>query len=409
MPESRLDTLRAYAMDPRLGSPRIQVVDADTGCPLIERAPHRTGEIASVMKTITSAAALTALGPDYRVTTRVVRGSQPGEVVLVGGGDVTLSRIPAGQPTYYTSASRLEDLARLTLEALNGVPPTRLVLDDSLFAGAEWRDDQWDDEDRDPNGDMPFISALQTDGDRNDPFNDDSARGADPAGRAGAAFAKYLGGDPDIMRGLAPDGAEVLASVSSQPVEVLVRECLRTSDNALAEALAKLAAIAHGEGPTFDGTGRAMRAILAEAGVPVEGVDILDGSGLSQGNKVPASTIVDLLRRARLREGVLGLLDDRLTRTGPNGTMWVKRFADDNAVVGDAVRGKTGYIFTVHSLAGVVRTISGKDLVFGVFAMAGEQMDPDDPARTACDDFVTKLHLFGDALLDLDEPLILPE
>ena len=39
------------------------------------------------------------------------------------------------------------------------------------------------------------------------------------------------------------------------------------------------------------------------------------------------------------------------------------------SIIGDALRAKTGYIESVHSLAGVVRTVGGAELVFGVFAM----------------------------------------
>lgn len=399
-----LDELREQALDPRLGAARILVIEADSGRPLMERAADLPAETASVMKTITCAAALHVLGPDHRIETRVVRGGAAGEIVLVGGGDVTLSRVPGDGDTYYTDPPRLDELARRTLRALGGTPPTRIVLDDSLFAGGEWREDQWEEEDRDPNGDVPLISSLQTDGDRDDPASDDGARGADPTGRAGEAFAAFLGGSPELVRGTAPEGAEVLASVESRPVEALVRECLKTSDNALAEALAKLSAIALGSGPGFDEVGEKLRDVLAEYGVPTDGVELLDGSGMSAGIRVPARTVVDLLRRARLREGALGMLDDRLTRTGPNGTMYVKRFVGENTIIGDALRAKTGYICSVHSLAGVVRTVGGAELVFGIFAM-GDQMPPEDPARTAVDDFTVRLHLLGDALLDLDEPI----
>lgn len=399
-----IGVLRERAADPRLGAGRIQVLEADTGRPLLERAAHRPGETASVMKTITCAAALRALGPDYRIETRVMRGSAPGEIVLVGGGDVTLSRVPGDGSTFYPEPARLDELARRTLEALGGTPPTRIVLDDSLFAGGEWQEEQWVEEDRDPGGYMPRISSLQTDGDREDPTADDSPRSLDPTGRAGVAFAGFLGGSPELVRGRAPEGAEQLASVESAPVEALVRETLRSSDNALAEALARLAARAAGETPDFDGLSRALRAELEGFGVPVEGVQLVDGSGLSASIRVPAATVADLIRRARLREGVLGMLDDRLTRSGPGGTMSESRFAGENAVVGDAVRAKTGYIDSVHSLAGVVRTVGGNDLVFAVFAM-GSAMPPDSPARTAVDDFVAALHLGGDALLDLEEPI----
>ena len=45
---------------------------------------------ASNMKLFTAAAALRALGPDRRFSTRVLAGATPRQVVLTGGGDVLL-------------------------------------------------------------------------------------------------------------------------------------------------------------------------------------------------------------------------------------------------------------------------------------------------------------------------------
>ncbi|MBC9944106.1 D-alanyl-D-alanine carboxypeptidase [Leucobacter sp. cx-328] len=402
------ETILARATDPRFTRPRILVLEADTGRSLLERAADRGEETASVMKTITCAAALHELGPDRRIETRVVRGSAPGEIVIIGGGDVTLSRVPDDGPTYYDSPARMDVLARDTLAALGNEAPTRLVYDDSLFAGGEWLTGQWLDEDRNPEGYIPMISSLQADGDREDPAADDSPRSADPAGNAARAFAAFLGDDIAVVRGSAPANAEELAVAKSHTIEELVRECLRTSDNGLAEALAKLAVIERGEDGTFDGVKRGLTGVLRDLGVPTEGVELQDGSGLSDYIKVPARTIADLIRRARLREGILGMLDDRLSRTGPNGTMYSARFTGENAIVGDAVRGKTGFINSVHSLAGVVRTLDGADLVYAVFAM-GEDMSPEHPSRVAIDDFVTSLHLHGDALLTHGETILLDD
>ncbi|MGO3147934.1 MAG: D-alanyl-D-alanine carboxypeptidase [Leucobacter sp.] len=404
----QLETLRTFAMDPRLGFARIQVLEADTGRPLFERAAWRPAETASVMKTVTCAIALHTLDPESRIETRVMTGSAPGEIVLVGGGDVTLSRVPGEGPTYYRDPARLDDLAKRTLDALGGTRPTRIVLDDSLFEGGEWSDLEWLEEDRDPGGYISRISALQTDGDREDPATDDSPRSLNPTGRAGYAFAGFLGGNPEIVRGKAAPEATVIASVHSRTIEALVTETLRTSDNALAEALARLAVLAAGGTPDFEGLARTMRSELEQFGVPVEGVKLIDGSGIAAGIQIPAATITDLLRRARLREGVLGMLDDRLTRSGPAGTLSVSRFTGENAIIGDAVRAKTGFIESVHSLAGILRTVQGTDLVFAVFAM-GDDMKYDSPTLTAVDDFVTQLYRTGDALLKVSEPIQLED
>ena len=49
---------------------------------------------ASVLKLFTVVSAWRVLGPDHRLVTRVVAGTQPGEVWLIGGGDATLTRSP---------------------------------------------------------------------------------------------------------------------------------------------------------------------------------------------------------------------------------------------------------------------------------------------------------------------------
>src|SRR5205823_4408845 len=71
-------------------------------------------------------------GPGYRLSTRVVAGSAPGEVVLIGGGDPTLSVNGNGS---YPEAARLDLLAQQVKQALGGAAPTRVVVDSSLFSG----------------------------------------------------------------------------------------------------------------------------------------------------------------------------------------------------------------------------------------------------------------------------------
>ena len=46
---------------------------------------------ASTAKLLTGAALLTSVDPTSRFVTKVVAGDQEGDIVLVGGGDVTLS------------------------------------------------------------------------------------------------------------------------------------------------------------------------------------------------------------------------------------------------------------------------------------------------------------------------------
>ncbi len=68
----------------------IQVVDLKTGNTLYSRNADRLFLPASNMKLFTAALALERLGPDYRMTTRLVRATS-GDLILVGGGDPSLS------------------------------------------------------------------------------------------------------------------------------------------------------------------------------------------------------------------------------------------------------------------------------------------------------------------------------
>ena len=63
------------------------IVDVLTGDPLYDVNGTTAMTPASAAKLLTAAAVLQTRGPSYRIATRAVAGSSPGEVVLVGGGD----------------------------------------------------------------------------------------------------------------------------------------------------------------------------------------------------------------------------------------------------------------------------------------------------------------------------------
>ncbi len=82
--------------------------DVATGEALYDRGADRATVPASTTKLVTAATVLATRGPAYRIPTRVVAGANPGEVVLVGGGDPTLS---IGAKGYFPGAARLDLLA----------------------------------------------------------------------------------------------------------------------------------------------------------------------------------------------------------------------------------------------------------------------------------------------------------
>ncbi len=112
------------------------VTDLATGELLFSRQAGSPFVPASNAKLLTSVAALSTLGPSARFTTRVVAGTRPGSLTLVGGGDPTLA---AGNPprSDYPQPATLAALAAATARWLSArhVRTVRLAYDTSLFTG----------------------------------------------------------------------------------------------------------------------------------------------------------------------------------------------------------------------------------------------------------------------------------
>ncbi len=357
-------TLAGPLADDRLGA-RVSatVLDAGTGQVLLDRGAATSVTPASTAKLATSVALLSVADPDQRLTTRVVAGARPGDLVLVGGGDATLSAAPAGRPTVYEGAARMTTLAALAKRAGAG-PVRRVVVDSSLFAGPALAP-SWNPADV-GGGYIAPITATMVDAGRQDGLR---ARSGAPDLEAGRALAAALGAPKvPVIRGRAPAGATTLAEVDSLPVPRLIEQMLLASDNVLAEVLARQVAIAEGQPASFAGAAAATRQVLARLGMPA-GDRLLDGSGLSGQDRVTPALLAGLLRAAadadepRLHalvpglpvSGYLGTLDERY-RTGPA------------AVAAGQVRAKTGTLDGVSSLAGLVRGRDGRLLVFAVVA-----------------------------------------
>src|SRR5690606_8322921 len=211
------------------------------------------------------------------------------------------------------------------------------------------------------------ITALMTDGARRDPSRPArgyAARYPEPDLAAGRLFAKEFGLPASaVSRGKAPPDAEQLGEVRSPPIGRLVEIMLIDSDNVLAEGLARQVAIARGEPASFTGAGRATLDVLAELGLPVNGLVVVDGSGLSHDNRASADLLTQILVLAsspdhpELRHIVSGL-----PVPGYSGTL------DDRAGATSAVRAKTGTLTGVNTLAGLVVSADGRLLAFSVLA-----------------------------------------
>ena len=370
LPEAALDTVLA---SPALGGAAgAAVLDVATGQVLLDRDAATPRIPASVAKIATAAAVLTAYDPGHRVTTRVLAGadgSGGNSMVLVGAGDATLTT-RRSRPGDLPQRASLADLADQVVAALpTGRTPGPLTVrvDDSLFTGPAVSPD-W------PatyvsSGVVSPISALSVDAGRVRPGS--LAREADPALAAGAELARLLRRrgfevNPDITRGPAPAGATVLAEAESPTVAEMAELALQTSDNDVAEALLRLAAIGQGLPATFDGGTTAALDALASLGVPTEGVTLLDGSGLARGSAVPPDTLARLLLLAS--DGAhpaLAPLLDGLPVAGFSGTLAGRFGSRSPGAAAGVVRAKTGTLTGVSALAGTT-SVDGHPVVFVV-------------------------------------------
>jgi D-alanyl-D-alanine carboxypeptidase/D-alanyl-D-alanine-endopeptidase (penicillin-binding protein 4) len=234
----------------------------------------------------------------------------------------------------------------------------------------------------DSSGYVARVTALMTDGGRTNPkvVDPPSNRSINPDLAAGQAFARLLGLSPAaVSTGKAPPADAASASpdgpgaqlgvVSSPPVLRILEEMLRTSDNTIAEVLARQVAIDAKQPASFAGAGAAVLTTLTDLGLPTTGVTIADGSGLSFDNRLTPQLLTGLLAlAARPDQPALHGLVAGLPVAGYSGTL-ATRFRPTGTNPADgSLRAKTGTLPGVNALAGYVTTGGGRLLGFAVMA-----------------------------------------
>jgi D-alanyl-D-alanine carboxypeptidase/D-alanyl-D-alanine-endopeptidase (penicillin-binding protein 4) len=337
--------------------------------PLWSRNPSEPQVPASSTKLLTTGAALMSLDPETRFTTTVVAGPTPNSVVLVGGGDPTLSSLPDGRESVYPGAAHLDDLVAKVRAARGSAPLSTVYVDDSRYSGALLAPG-WDPADIAGGNLTPMVPAM-LDGGRLDPTALDGARSPNPTEDVAQALGQRLGASVTVKQGQAGPNAAVLGSVSSPPLTELVHTALTNSDNILAEAIGREVARQAGAPASFEGATSSVIKVLTAHGIDVSGVTLSDNSGLSTNDRIPASVLASVLAPAAAplgadpRTPALRPILDGLPVAAGTGTL-VDRF-QAGTPNGDArgwVRAKTGTLTGTNALAGVVPDVDGRLLVF---------------------------------------------
>ena len=152
--------------------------------------------------------------------------------------------------------------------------------------------------------------------------------------------------------GLADAAALPLASIESVPLEQILRFMDHESDNFTAEILLKqLGAALSLQGSTSSGAA-VVRRLLQEQDIPLAGVRIVDGSGLSRLDRLTTGALVAMLRTSWLDEDLREILLASLPMAGRSGTL--ERRMRGSAAAG-RVRAKTGTLNEASALSGYVK------------------------------------------------------
>ena len=319
---------------------------------------------ASNQKLLIGDVALEVLGADHRFTTEVraagppVGGLVAGDLYVVGGGDplLTSSTYPvANDPNPVMTPTALDAL----VDALAAAGVTQIqggVVGDGSRYDDEYFAPSWVNDVRGIEA-GPYDALLVNDA----RVTGDPQRATNPALAAATELtqllnARGIGVSGAPSEGTAPAGAAVLGSVQSAPMSDIVKEMLSTSDNNTAELLVKELGFAKGGAGTRDAGIAVMTSTLTSWGLPMAGVVIADGSGLSNDDRATCALLVGLLARHTPTDafgaglpvaGVSGTLQDVFNDSSLAGKLAAKTGTLGNAPYNadpPAVKTLSGYV-----------------------------------------------------------------
>jgi D-alanyl-D-alanine carboxypeptidase/D-alanyl-D-alanine-endopeptidase (penicillin-binding protein 4) len=344
------DRLATRSLAPALGQDLAGVVtDAATGQVIWAHTPTEAQIPASNAKILTAVNALEAFGPTHTFTTSVMTGSTARRIVLVGGGDPSLS------------ARQLGGMARTTAAAwlAKGVTRVRVEVDDSLFpaptSAVGWKR-SYTIEDVSP------VRALVV----------DHHRRWDTALDAGNVFARKLekwGLDVRrVARAVRPATSTVVTESHGLDLATQVAAMLKTSDNDVAEGLHRLVALQTGFPATWAGARAAQAAALGGLGVSLAS-GLNDGSGLSRRDRLSPAVLVAVLGKVfdGQHPNLIGLQQGSFAVAGVSGTLapsYLRYVTNPTRCAAGLVQAKTGSLSGVISLSGFARGADGRVKLF---------------------------------------------
>ena len=391
VPQPLVDAVGAQNLQGRIDSElgdQSCVVVSDGAGPVASHNPTLAVAPASTEKLLTGFAVLSTLGPDFKYETKAVAPSAPqngtvDRLWLVGAGDPMLStpEYPAmvesdprrnneeqviGPSRATTSLAALAD--SIVAAGVRTIPGG-IQGDDSRYDAARYVP-TWDDSNRTtpeigPIGALTVNHGIRSIQPRLTPVDDPAVFAASDLSDLLKARGVSVGAPGHAT---APGDANTIAAVQSAPLHDVVAAALESSDNLAAEMFTReLGVRAASQGTTAAGV-KVITDKVRELGVPVEGLALVDGSGLDHANRVTCTTLLAVLGRGARPE--FRALWDGLAVAGQSGTL-----ADQflGSPLDGKLRGKTGSLTGVSGLAAIIDT--GRTVWFAFLASGNFDRD----------------------------------
>jgi serine-type D-Ala-D-Ala carboxypeptidase/endopeptidase (penicillin-binding protein 4) len=378
VPQPLVDAVGAQRLrarlDAELGSTQSCVVVRDGGGEVASRNADLAVAPASTEKVLTAIATLATLGADFKYETKVVAPAAPANGTVerlwfVGAGDPGLATpeyqalIASDPETKDEVTTPLAALADSIVAAGVRNIPGGIQGDDSRYEALRYLP-TWDDTYR-TDGEVGPLGALTVNHGfsafrpKPVPVDDPALFAVGELTRLLQARGVAVGGSTG--RANAPSDAVTVSAVQSPPLHDIVGSFLRISDNLAGELMTReLGVRVASQGTTAAGT-RVIADKLRELGVPVDGLTLVDGSGLDRGNRMSCRTLLATLGVGSRSE--FRALWDGLAVAGQTGTL-----ADEllGPPLAGKLRGKTGNLTGVTGLVALIDL--GRDVRFAFVA-----------------------------------------
>lgn len=169
----------------------------------------------------------------------------------------------------------------------------------------------------------------------------------------------------DIADAPISDPARAIITYRSQPLTVLASTLMQLSQNMYAETLLHTLGRLKGGAGTASAGRDVVQSVLASWGIPLNELQMADGSGLSRYDLVTANVLASVLSRVYSDASVKDAFIESLPVAGRPGMM--ERRMKGTRAEGNATA-KTGSFTNARALAGFVQTRDGEPLVFALIA-----------------------------------------